>query len=90
MVELPQRPFGETIKVPDGRGGETVELDELVKDEDILDEVDDVDGEGVGVGVGLGVGVGVGVSGGASPHRPYWGWHPTSKPQCSNAVPHQP
>jgi|TARA_R110002003_G_scaffold42_7_gene3112 hypothetical protein len=55
--------LGETIKVPDGSGGNTEEL------EGITTELDDVGGEGVGVGLGVGVGVGVG-SGTASPHLP--------------------
>ena len=79
MVELPQRPLVETMRVPDGRGGE------LVEEDDVRDEVDDVDGDGVGVGVGvgvgMGVGVGVGVSLGALPHRPNCGWQPTRASQ---------
>ena len=64
--------------MPDGIGGKTDELDgtTVVLEVGITVELDDDEGVGVGVGVGLGV------SGGASPHRPYCGWHPTIIPQC--------
>jgi hypothetical protein len=74
VVTFPHWPFEETISVPDGSGGRAEEL------EGTTTELDDVDGEGVGVGVG--VGVGLGAFGGASPHLPYCGWHPTMVPQC--------
>lgn len=78
MVTFPQAPLVDGINEPDGRGGATEE--ELGG---TTIGVDDDEGEGLGEGVGVGVGVGVG-SGGASPHRPYSGWHPTISPQNSN------
>jgi hypothetical protein len=80
MVEFPHCPFGETMRVPEGRGGATEELGGTTG-------VDEDDGIGVGVGVGVELGGG---GGGASPQRPYWGWHPTISPQNSNSVPQYP
>jgi hypothetical protein len=64
VVTLPHWPFGETIKVPDGSGGSTEELDGMTVEE-VGPTVELEGGRGVGVGVGVGVG-----SGAASPHRP--------------------
>jgi hypothetical protein len=70
VVTFPHWPFGETIKVPDGSGGRTDELEGTTTEleEGTTTELDDDEGVGDGVGVGVGVGVG---SGAASPHRPY-------------------
>lgn len=67
----------DTIRVPDGRGGDTVELDEMVVEDEVDNEMVDEEvyvlRESVGVGVGVGVGEGVGDSVGVSPHLPYCG-----------------
>lgn len=60
MVEFPHWPFGETIKVPEGKGAEEVVLEGGAGVElELGTAVDD----GVGVDVELG-------GGGASPQRP--------------------
>jgi hypothetical protein len=78
VVTFPHWPLGETIRVPDGSGGRTEELEGTTNElEDVVAELDDgegeSEGEGEGEGVDVGVSVGEGVSGGASPHRPYCG-----------------
>ncbi|PSN70826.1 hypothetical protein BS50DRAFT_584407 [Corynespora cassiicola Philippines] len=79
VVTLPHWPLVDTMSVPEGSGGATVDEGGLAVD----------DGTGV-LEDGDGVGVGVGSGSGSLPQRPYCGWHPTISPQCSNASPHQP
>jgi hypothetical protein len=73
VVTFPHWPLGEMIRMPDGSGGSTEELEGTTPELEDRTTAELDDGEGVGEGVGLGVGVGEGMSGGASPHRPYCG-----------------
>ena len=93
MVEFPHWPFGETIRVPEGSGGDTEDAELVASDEDDgLTGVEEEDGVGVGVGVGVEEGTTADdeVTGGALPHLPKSGWHPTISPQNSNSLPQYP
>jgi len=93
VVTFPHAPFTEGIKDPEGRGGKELEDDGTTREEEGVGV--DVGGGGLEVGGGgleLGGGVedGTGVDdgiGGAFPHLPYAGWHPTISPQNSNSFP---
>jgi hypothetical protein len=65
VVEFPHWPFGETIKVPEGKGAEEVEETVLEGGTGVELEVE----LGTGVDDGVGVDVELG-GGGASPQRP--------------------
>ena len=93
MVEFPHWPFVEGIKLPEGSGGSTDEVELVAITEEDEDDEEVVvmtgieDEEGVGVGVGVEVGAAEDV---AAPHLPYCGWHPTIARQNSSSVPQYP